>query len=305
MLRPLLLSLCLVLPRAALAETPRVVTDIGPVESLVAQVMQGIGAPDRLLAPGASPHEMALRPSQARALAEADVVVWIGPALTPGLADRIGTLAPAARSLPLQDIPGTHHLAARETGLFEHAHDAHEAHEDDHHHDESIDPHLWLDPENAALWLTAITGLLAESDPENAAAYQANAIAARTEIRQAQDEATRLLADLQSRPLAAAHDAFQYFEARFGLRLTGALSDSAATPSGPARLAALRDALAKTPPACVLTEPGTDPRLLQAIAGDVPVAELDALGLALPQGAALYPALIRDFARRIAGCVAD
>ncbi|MGP6086503.1 zinc ABC transporter substrate-binding protein [Antarctobacter jejuensis] len=306
MLRPLFLSLCLALPHAALSDAPRVVTDIGPVSSLVAMVTGEVTSPEGLLPPGASPHEMALRPSQARALSNADLVVWVGPALTPGLDHQIEMLAPKARKLALQEVDGTHHLQTRDTGLFEHEHDDHDDHtpDEDHHEDhaDGIDPHLWLDPDNATLWLSAIAEALSEKDPENAEAYRANAQAGAAAISAASAEAEALLKDGKTGPFAAAHDAFQYFEARFGLRVSGALSDAEATPSGPARLAALRDALAAQPPACVFIEPGTDLRLVASIVGDVPVAELDALGSSLPQGAALYPALIRDFAQRIAAC---
>src|SRR5690606_17502588 len=61
------------------AAAPRVVASIPPVHSLVAGVMQGIGAPDLLVGPAASAHTYSLRPSDARLLQEAEVVFWIGP----------------------------------------------------------------------------------------------------------------------------------------------------------------------------------------------------------------------------------
>ena len=81
-------------PRGAGA-APRVAADIAPVQSIAARVMAGVGEPGLILPPGASPHGYALRPSEARLLQDADLVVWVGPALTPWLADPIATLAPA------------------------------------------------------------------------------------------------------------------------------------------------------------------------------------------------------------------
>ena len=107
----------------AQAEAPRVATDIAPVQSIAARVMAGIGTPDLVIPPGASPHGYALRPSEARALQDADLVVWIGPALTPWLADPIDTLAPDAPRLTLEDAPGITLLPARSGDGFE-AHDA-------------------------------------------------------------------------------------------------------------------------------------------------------------------------------------
>ncbi|SNS20542.1 zinc ABC transporter substrate-binding protein [Antarctobacter heliothermus] len=322
MFRPLLLTAGLALPTLVSAEVPRVITDIGPVESLTAMVMGDLGAPDRLLQPGDSPHHMALRPSQARALSNADLVIWIGPDLTPQLAGQIETLATSALSLPLADLTTTHLLPARDTGLFPHDHeeeeeDHHDDHDEDHEdhaedHDEDAhghglhDPHVWLSPENATHWLADIAEALAETDPDNAETYRTNARTGAETIAAAEAEAHTTLAPLNGRPLAVAHDAYQYFEHDFGLTVLGAISDAEANTPGPARLAALRDGLATDKPACLLIEPGTDPRLLQTIEGSgLPTATLDPLGSDLPQGATLYPALIRTFAQRIATCVGD
>ncbi|MBW4983710.1 zinc ABC transporter substrate-binding protein [Mameliella sp. CS4] len=316
MFRPLLLSACLALPQIALAEVPRVVTDIGPVESLVATVLGDLGTPERLLPPGASPHHMALRPSQGRALSEADVVVWIGPDMTPQLQEQIDALAGSARSLALAEAPGTHLLPSRDTGLFPHEHDEHDEHGDGHdvqddahnaHDGHAVhDPHVWLSPENATLWLPLIAKALSEADPENAATYAANAEAGTRAIAEAVDQARSALAPVKDRPLALAHDAYQYYEEFFGLSVIGAISDADANTPGPARLAALRDGLAEQGAACILTEITTDPRLIEAVkASGLPSVQLDPLGTDLPQGATLYPALILETATRIATCAGN
>ncbi|MEM9764756.1 MAG: zinc ABC transporter substrate-binding protein, partial [Pseudomonadota bacterium] len=122
---------------AALAEAPKVVVDIAPAHSIVAKVMEGAGTPALLLPPGASPHGYALRPSEARALSNADIVVWIGPALTPWLERSLDTLAEGATQVVLMEAPGIEHLPLREGPLFEHDHgDHHGEHDDDHGHDE-------------------------------------------------------------------------------------------------------------------------------------------------------------------------
>ena len=92
---------------AAAPAAPRVAADIAPVHAIVARVMAGVGEPHLVIPPGASPHGYALRPSEARALQDADLVVWVGPVLTPWLADPIETLAdPDAARLALQDVAG-------------------------------------------------------------------------------------------------------------------------------------------------------------------------------------------------------
>ncbi|MBV7396618.1 zinc ABC transporter substrate-binding protein [Mameliella sediminis] len=344
MLRSLLLTACLVLPRPLLADTPRVVTDIGPVESLATMVLGDLGTPERLLAPGASPHTLALRPSQARALSNADLVVWVGQGLTPQLDGQIETLASSARHLPLGEAEGILLLEFRDSGLFEHdhGHDEHDEHDDhdhadhddhddhdhgdhdDDHHDDhddhdhaeaghddhghhgANDPHLWLSPENATTALTLIADALSDLDPENAATYAANAKTGAASIAKAEAEARAALTSVGDRPIAVAHDAYQYFEAHFGLTVTGAISDAEANTPGPARLAELRDGIADDRPACVLIEPGTDARLLETVkASGIPTAIVDQLGADLPSGAGFYPALILGMAEKIADCVGN
>jgi zinc transport system substrate-binding protein len=116
----------------AFADAPRVAVDIAPVHSLVAQVMEGVGTPDLIVQPGASPHEYSLRPSEAAALQDANLVFWIGPDLTPWLTDTIETLAPDAAVTELLEADGTIEFEFREGALFE----AHDDHEEDEHDDE-------------------------------------------------------------------------------------------------------------------------------------------------------------------------
>ncbi|MDZ7708667.1 MAG: zinc ABC transporter substrate-binding protein [Roseovarius sp.] len=115
---------------AASAEVPKVATDITPVHSLVARVMQGVGEPSLIVAPGATPHGYSMRPSEAAALEAADIVIWIGPDLTPWLEGAIGTLAADAHSLALLDAPGTRTLSFRQGATFD-AHDHGEDHDED------------------------------------------------------------------------------------------------------------------------------------------------------------------------------
>ena len=75
----------LALAGVATAEAPSVAVDIPPIHSLVAQVMQGVGTPNLIVQPGASPHGYSLRPSEAATLQSADIVFWVSESLTPWL----------------------------------------------------------------------------------------------------------------------------------------------------------------------------------------------------------------------------
>ena len=296
---------------AAQAGVPRVAADIPPVAGLVARVMDGVGAPELVVPPGASPHGYALRPSEARVLSSADLVVWVGEALTPWLEHPLDTLAPEAARLELLAVPGTHLLTVRDGATFEPHHHEDEAGPDDHGHDEAghdhegTDPHAWLDPANAALWLGAIAEDLARLDPDHADRYRANAEAGAAEIARAAAAVTARLAPLSDRPFIVFHDAYHYAEAAFGVEAAGAMSLSDATEPGPARLAELRDAVRDMGVACVFTEPQFSPRLVATVTegAGVRTAVLDPLGTGIAPGAAFYPAFLHQLGEAMAGCL--
>ena len=283
-------------PLATLAEAPRVAADIAPVHSLVARVMEGVGEPALILRPGASPHDHALRPSEAAVLQEADALIWMGEALTPWLGGAIGTLAPDARVLALMEAEGTTVLPARDEALLG-------GHEHGHEHGEA-DPHAWLDPENGRAWLGAVAEALAEIDPANAAAYRANAEAGRAELDALAAEIDAALEPFRGTPYVVLHDAYQYFEARFDVPALGAVAIGDATPPGPARLAAIREAVAERGAACAFAEPQLDPGLLAAATegSEVTLGVIDPLGASLEPGPALYPRLLRGVADAMLGC---
>ena len=312
-----LLSLCLTaawLAGPAYADRPRVAVDIAPIHSLVAQVMEGIGMPDLIIQPGATPHEYSLRPSEAAALQSADLVFWIGPDLTPWLEEAIETLAPAADLTTLMDVDGTVQLEFREDAVFEaHDHSDH-ADEDDHDdHDDHADhgdhaghdPHAWLSPKNAMTWLEVIAGRLSAVDPVNSDAYVANAASGRAVIEALMDEVDATLDPVRARAFIVFHDAYQYFETDFDVSASGAISISDASDPSPARIAEIRGQIAEQGVDCVLAEPQFNPGLVATVlrGSDAQMGIVDPLGADLELGAELYPQLIRNLSNALAECL--
>ena len=331
------------LSTAALAEVPQVATDIAPVHSLVAQVMGDLGAPALIVRPGASPHGYAMRPSEAQALEQADLVVWIGEGLTPWLEGPVETLGEGAAVLELMSVEGTILHDYREGATFaahdhgeheghdhdaakghdhdhDHAHDKAEAHDHDHDHDHDkaeshagdhaghdhsgADAHAWLDPANGRVWLGAIAAELSRLDPENAAAYAANAAEGQAELTALEAELTKLLAPMAETEFVVFHDAYQYFERRFGLAAAGAISFSDASAPSAGRIAELREAVADLGAACVFAEPQFSSGLVETVFGDsARVGLLDPLGQDIAPGADLYPQVLRSMAGAFTTCL--
>ncbi|WP_209504840.1 MULTISPECIES: zinc ABC transporter substrate-binding protein [unclassified Ruegeria] len=313
LLLPLSITVAL-LGGPARADAPNVAADIAPVHSLVARVMEGVGTPALIVAPGASPHEYNLRPSEAAALQDAELVFWVGEDLTPWLESAIENLAQGATATALLDAKGTGLLEFREDALFEahdHAGDAgHEDHDDhgDHEgHDDhdSHDPHAWLSPTNAKAWLTLIADQLSSADPNNAAAYVANAEAAREEITALSAEVAELLEPVRGGSFIVFHDAYQYFEVSFGFPASGAISLSDASDPSPARIAAIQGRIHAEGINCVLSEPQFNPGIVETVLDGTSARSgvIDPQGSALEPGPSLYPQVIRNLAQTLAECL--
>ncbi len=315
----------------AMADVPNVAVDIAPVHSLVARVMQGVGTPDLIVQPGASPHEYSLRPSEAAALQEANLVFWMGEDLTPWMKDAVATLAEAAAVTTFLEAEGTMLLDFREGSLFE-AHDhaehgdedhdehaeghehAHEEHAEsgEHGHEEHADgedhgheghdhgkhdPHAWLSPENASTWLNLIAAQLSAADPDNAGAYFANAAAAREEMAALSAEINTTLDPVRGGSFVAFHDAYQYFESAFDFPASGAISIGDASDPSPARITEIQGRIQKEGVDCVLAEPQFNPGIVQVVLDGTEASTgiIDPLGAELEPGPDLYPQLLRSY----------
>ncbi len=289
MLRVLVLSILAaapVVPASVSADPLRVVADTPVVHSLAAQVMAGVGMPELLVPGGADPHHVTLRPSEAARLASADLVLWIGPEMTPWLADALTALAP--------DTPAPRLLAALGTAVLRYGISG----------DAPADPHAWLDPANARAWLAAIAASLAEADPVNAARYAANAAEADARLARLAAEMAERLSPLSDRPILVQHDAYGYLARAFGLQIAGAALLGDGSAAGAMRLARLSDLAASGGIACAFAEPGRPDGLLRAALGDsgVRFGMLDPEGRLLPPGPDLYARLMTDMAAALAFC---
>lgn len=285
------LTLATLFPLPALAEVPRVVTDIPPVHALVAQVMGDLGQPVLLLAKGADEHDFALKPSQMGEISDAALVVWVGPELTPWLGRALE--GSGAAQLALLDAPGTRTRPYADG-------------EEDHDH-AGIDPHAWLDPGNASLWLGLIAGDLARLDPENATIYAANAAAAQARLGALDAEVAAILAPVKDKPFVTFHAAYGYFTAHYGLRPAPSLALGDAAAPGAARVAELQAQVAADHIACLFPEAQHDPALLTVLTEGTGArigGTLDPVGSGYDAGPGAYAAVLKGIAETLAECLA-
>ncbi|GBD44129.1 High-affinity zinc uptake system protein ZnuA [bacterium HR40] len=293
-----LLFVLILATRATPAAEPEVVVTIAPLHSLVAAVAEGGLVPRLLLDPGTSPHSHQLRPSEARLLRQADMIVRVGPSFESFL-EHVRETAPKARVVDVLALPLPVLLSYGEgpqSGDDDHGHDA--------AHEAGLDPHVWLEPANAAAIARAVAEELARLDAPRARLYRHNAETVATELEELARELRVRLAPWRERGFASAHDAFRYFAHAFGLRQAGAFAIDPELPAGAARQAELRRRVASGEIACLAVEPQFAPRAIRELAAQtgVAVAVLDPLGTGLPPGPDLYPALMRRNAEALVDC---
>ena len=212
-----------------------VVTSIKPLHSLTSYIMEGVGEPELIIDGVASPHNFQIKPSHAKMLQNADLVIWIGEDLESFLPTALKSIPKDAVVFELLDQSGLKKLKFREKNIFEghddHGHDEHAKKEDDHDdhgHDDhghghgSFDPHIWLDPANAKVIVKKITNQLSKIDKDNASKYKANSKKVIKDldglIKEVKNEINK------DASFVVFHDAYQYFEKRFGLNVIGALT---------------------------------------------------------------------------------
>ena len=297
---------------------PKTVVTIKPVHSLVAGVMAGIAEPTLLIDGAGSPHDHALKPSEARALAAADLVVWVGPEIEGFFIKPAKSLAKDTVVLTLLERSELTRLPARQGGAWSrHRHDDHDEkhgdekhgkHEDKHGHgeaDDNFDAHVWLDPANARAIVEVLTETLVSMDPDNAAAYRANASRMSHELKAMEREIAGLVAPSRGTPYVVFHDAYQYFEARFGMNAVGSISISPDRRPSAKRLLEIRRRIVEAGAECIFTEPQFPPRLAETAREGTParLGVLDPLGVETKAGPRAYDEMMRDLALGLAACL--
>ena len=331
---PLILSLLSFLTIFAPANAEiKVVAAIKPIHSLASYLMDGVGKPDLIVDGYASPHGFALKPSHAKMIQNADIIFWVGEDIETFLEKPLKTIAKDAEKIELMEIKGLTKLKFRERNIFEghddhgHKEDDHDDHakkeddHDDHDHDKKghkkddhddhgheghahgeFDPHIWLDPMNAKIILSEMAEHLIENDQKNEAKYKANLKNAHKDL----DKLTKKVKSELNKDFKSIvfHDAYQYFEKRFGINILGAFTVNTDVMPGAEQLAEIREVIEHDKVSCIFSEPQFNPDIIKAVAKDTNVATgvIDPLGATLDPGKNLYFDLISNMSKSFKGC---
>lgn len=302
----IVLALLAAADTAAAAAPPRVVASFKPLQSLAAGVMAGIGDPGVIIHGAGSPHTYALRPSEARELAHADVVFWIGPNFESFLAKPIAALSAEARTTPLIKAPGVTVLEARRGGSWEQDMDEPLGLSDLKGGDlDEADPHIFLDPQNAEAITHAMAATLAAADPARQAQYLANAAAVIARLTALDGGLARTFAPVRGIPFVVFHDGTQYLEHRYGLTAVGSIVVSPERPPGARRIAEIHAKIETTHAACVFAEPQFESALVRTVTAGTKARTgvLDYVGVDLKPGPDAYFQMMHGLGKALTRCL--
>ena len=320
-------SLILINSLTAKAEI-KVVTTIKPLHSLISNVMDGVGVPALIIEGSNSPHSFVLKPSHAKLIEQADIIFWIGEDIETFMEKPLDSIAKNAKKISFMELDSISKLKFREENIFEHEdhddhghdedkdhdehkhdedkdhdehkHDDHHGHEG-HHHGE-FDGHIWLDPANAKEMLHEIAHELSDLDPDNASKYNKNADEAILAIDKMINDINESIN--KEAKFIVFHDAYQYFEKRFGISTAGALTLNTDVLPGAKQISEIQEVIEEKGIKCIFSEPQFNPKIIETIAEDTGIKTgiLDPLGSTYDANKEQYFKLIKDLGNNLQDC---
>ncbi|EGU47235.1 hypothetical protein VII00023_13457 [Vibrio ichthyoenteri ATCC 700023] len=288
------ITLALALTSAvAMAQEPVVLTSIKPIQMITQELMVDIGKPDVLLNSNASPHDYALRPSDVKKVASADLVIWFGHDLEPFLEK---VVEKQEHVLELSKIDG---LSLRE---FAAGHADHDGHDHGSH-----DPHFWLGVQPTQQVAKAITESLKQLDAEHAAQYEINYQRFTQQLTAQHTQIVERLAPVKQVGYFVFHDAYGYFEQDYDLNHLGHFTVSPDRKPGAKTLIRIRSALADKQAKCVFTEPQFTPAVVESVVrgSESKVGVLDPVASQIEVKKGSYFTFIDQMASNFVTCLAQ
>ena len=288
-----------------------VVASLKPLGFIASAIADGVTETQVLLPDGASEHDYSLRPSDAKRLQNADLVVWIGPEME-AFMDKSSQSIPDNKKVTIAQLDGVKPLLMK--GADDDDHDAgdgddhdhaHGEKGDTHHHHGEYNMHLWLSPEIARLSAVAIHDKLVELMPQSRARLDANLKDFEANLAATDKQVANELAPVKGKGYFVFHDAYGYYEKHYGLTPLGHFTVNPEIQPGAQRLHQIRTQLVEQKATCVFAEPQFRPAVVESVARgtSVRMGTLDPLGTNIKLSKESYPAFLTQLATQYASCL--
>jgi zinc transport system substrate-binding protein len=247
-----------------------VLTSFLPIYCFAANVAGNAATVENLLPPGSGPHDYQFTPRDLQRLSRARILFVNGL----GAEDWLATALKIKRPEP-EIVTVTRGI---EPYLL-YGNPARPAAAMDRAPTETANPHVWLDPQLAAVAVSNILHAFERADPARAQEYQTNAARYLARLSALDQEIADGLRGLTNRSLVTLHHAFPYFTRRYELQLVGVIEEVPDVGPAPKDLARLLQKIREHRVPTIFTETQFSDRLAKQLARDlkVQVAALDAL----------------------------
>lgn len=261
---------------------PQVSASIKPLQMIALAITEGISEPTLIIGAGQDPHHPALRPSERQKLADADLVLWVGPTLESAFTQLLDRNSAAV--LTAHDLIEAAGLAATD----------------------SNDAHIWLSTENGRVIAQALSAKLVTLDGLNQEAYEKNLADFIAALDLLDKDIENLLSGLSNTSFAVYHNAFTYYEKQFALQHVASFTDNEEVQPGIRKIMEIREILSAFDVSCLLLEPANNADEIRQLSGrEMDMVAIDVLGFAYPLTKTAYTDFMRDMSESIKRCIEE
>lgn len=261
---------------------PQVAASIKPLQMIAAAITAGVSEPTLIIGAGQDPHHPALKPSERQKLADADLVLWIGPSLESAFTQLLDRNSAAV--ITAYDLITDAGLAVTD----------------------SNDPHLWLSTENGRVIAQALTAKLVTIDALNQEAYEKNLVDFFAALDLLDKDIHNLLSSLENKAFAVYHNAFTYYEKQFALQHVASFTDNEEVQPGIRKIMQIREILSASEVSCLLLEPANNAEEIAQLTGrEMNMVTIDVLGFGYPLTKTAYTDFMLDMSESIKRCIEE
>jgi len=207
-----------------------------------------------ILKPGADPHVYEPVPVDSQALEEADLILYNGYNLEPGLIKLMNSAGVKAKKFAVGEVVKPLDLP--------------------HQGKQVPDPHVWGDAKNAIAMVNAIRDRLIELSPEDKEKFTQNAAQLTAQLQQVDIWIREEIQTIpqQQRKLVTTHDAFQYYARAYGIPVAGTLIGISTEEQPSAQtVKRLSDSVKGVGVAAIFAETTINPALIKTVAEEAGV----------------------------------
>ena len=240
---------------SGIGDKPQVVA----TSTIIADLTERVGGDEiqlqGILKPGADPHVYEPVPADSQVLEEADLILYNGYNLEPGLIRLMNAAGLKGRKLPVGEVVKPLQLDKGKGEIVP-------------------DPHVWGDAENSIQMVNRIRDALIELSPEDKEKFTENATQLTAELKQLDTWIAQQIQTIppNRRKLITTHDAFQYYGHAYGIAIAGTLIGISTEEQPSAQtVQRLVEAVKKAGVPAIFAETTINPALIQTVAEEAGV----------------------------------